>query len=159
MKIYYLITLFMVAGFFHSVSNAETVYISSKQAKIYQEGNFSSQLVGKLKKSDSVEVVESKGIWIRVKNDNLSGWVTKYSVTSSPPIEIKVSIFARIKNFFRNENKRERIDLVSTAGGVRGLSEGEDGFDNSKNYEAVEQMESIVVSAEEVDQFISGSTN
>ena len=117
-------------------------------------------MVNSPKLNDAVNVVQRKGVWLQVENSSLNGWVSKYSTTSNKPFKEKISIFTRIKNFFSYDKKRERVAVVSTAGGIRGLAEAEGGGSTGKkDYAAVENMESLKVNPKEVDEFVKGNTN
>ena len=85
--------------------------------------------------------------------------MSRYSLTPDKPFEEKVSIFARLKSFFDNGNSRERLTLVSTAGGIRGLSDYDSESPTSKNFDAVSKMETLVISDKELDNFLSDSDN
>ena len=159
MNRFLIVFLLLVGVFTQQAQAAETAYISSKQAKIYQEANFKSEIVAELKQNDALEVIENKGLWIQVKKGFVTGWVSKYSITTSQPFTKKISIFDRIKSFFRNDSKRDRVSIVSTVGGVRGLSDDESEASGNKDYQSVEEMESLEVSDEEVDNFVKENVN
>lgn len=159
MNRYFVFLLFILVGLSNSLQAAETVYVSSKQAKIYKEASFNSELMTSVKQNDEVELLENKGIWMQVLYFNISGWISRYSVTSSKPPKQKISIFARLKNFFTRDNKRERLVLVSTAGGIRGLSERERDSLGKTNFEDVGKMESMKASEQDIDNFISSNSN
>jgi hypothetical protein len=65
----------------------------------------------------------------------------------------------RLINFFSSENKRDRLTLVSTAGGVRGFSGDETDPSGKKDFESVTKMESVKISQVEVENFVSSNTN
>ena len=159
MKNIYLYALLILAIMTNIALGAETVYVSSKQLKIYKEAKFTSDLIGTLKKDDALDVIQRKGVWLQIERPPLKGWVPKYSTTATKPYKKKISIFSRIKNFFRHDSNRDRVALVSTTGGIRGLSEGEEDSSGKKDFAAVENMEGLKVSPEEVDKFIQGNSN
>lgn len=136
---------------------AETVYVSSRSAKIYQQATFDSEVITRLERDSEVNVIEHSGIWINVNNADISGWVSRYSMTSGKPFKEKISIFSKIKFFLGGGSNRDRMTLVSTAGGVRGLSADDSESAGKKDFKAVEKMESIQISELELEQFVTGN--
>jgi uncharacterized protein YgiM (DUF1202 family) len=159
MKRYLIIKLLLLVGLSNSLNAEDTVYVSSKQAKVYKEATFNSDLVGSLKQNDTINLLERKGLWIQVSFSDLFGWTSQYSVTSTKPSKVKVSISERLLNFFNSENKRERLSLVSTAGGIRGFSADPTDPAGKKDFESVGKLESVKVSEAEVENFISSNSN
>lgn len=159
MNKYLVFTLLILTGLSSSINAAETVYISSQKAKIFREANFDSDLIAKLEQYEAVEVLGRKGIWIQIKNSDITGWVSRYSVTSVKMFKKKISIFNRIKNFFRTQTKRDRMAIVSTVGGIRGLADGDDESTGKKDFESVKVMETMKLSNDEIDEFIAGNTD
>jgi len=151
-----LITLF---GFHSQLFAIGNMYVSSRTARVYESANFQSKLLVTLKRNTVLDVLEQKGIWIRARNSDVTGWMSRYSLTPDKPIEEKVSIFARLKSFFDNGNSRERLTLVSTAGGIRGLSDYDSESQTSKNFNAVVKMEAVVISDLELEDFLSSNEN
>jgi len=142
-----------------AVHASEIVWVSSKQTHIYQDASLDSGLLTVLQKNDAVEVLDHQGIWLRIRAATSTGWVSRYSVSFTKPYQQKVSIFALLKNFFRTDNKRARLTLVSTAGGVRGLTEEQSDAIGKTDFAAVKIMESIDVSEVEIDAFIGGRSD
>lgn len=136
-------------------ASAETAYVSSRQVKVYQKADFNSALVIKLKVNDEITILDRRGIWLQVRRNGVSGWLSQYSVSTKKPFSKKVSILNRLKNFFIGNNQRDRLTLVSTAGGIRGLTEEESDALGKTDFAAVRQMEVLQISAREVDRFIA----
>ena len=78
-------------------------------------------------------------------------------MTSGKPYKEKISNFSKIKFFLGGESNRDRMTLVSTAGGVRGLSADDSESAGKKDFKAVENMESIQISELELEQFVTGN--
>lgn len=155
----FIISLLILAALSNPLNAAETVYVSSKQAKIYKEANFSSDLIASLKQFDAIQLIEHKGIWMQINYSDIYGWMSQFSVTRIKPFEGDISITQRLINFFSGLNKRSRLTLVSTAGGVRGFSDDETDPSGKKDFNSVAKMESVKVSEVEVENFISSNTN
>ena len=137
----------------------EIVYVSSKQTPVYQRASLSSGLMTVLQKNDEVEVLDRQGVWLQVRAVTITGWVSRYSVSPNKPLPQKVSVFAMLKNFFRTDNKRARLTLVSTAGGVRGLTDEESDAIGTTDFAAVKIMDSIELSDTEIDTFVTGNSD
>ena len=155
----FLVLLLILAGFSNSLNAEETVYVSSKQAKVYKEANFSSDLIASLKQNDEIQLVEQKGIWMQINYSDIFGWTSQFSITTIKPSKGDISISQRLINFFSSENKRDRLTLVSTAGGVRGFSEDETDPSGKKDFESVAKMESVKINEAEIENFVSSNSN
>ena len=156
---YLIVSLLILVGFSIPLNAAEIVYVSSKQAKVYKEANFSSDLIASLKQNDVIQLIEHKGIWMQVNYFDIFGWTSQFSVTTIKPTKGDISISQRLINFFSSENKRDRLTLVSTAGGVRGFSDDETDPSGKKDFESVAKMESVKISEVEVENFVSSNSN
>ncbi len=159
MNRYLVISLLILAGLTNPLNAAVTLYVSSKQANLYKEANFNSDLIASLRQNDAIELIENKGIWMQVNYSDIFGWTSRYSITSTKPSTQKASISSRLLNFFNNENKRDRLTLVSTAGGIRGFSSDESDASGRKDFESVGKMEAATVSEAEIEKFVSSNAN
>jgi uncharacterized protein YgiM (DUF1202 family) len=155
----FFLLLFLLTSLLNGLHAEDVAYVSSKKTNIYKEANLNSDLMLVLKQDDEVRVIEQQGVWMQIKFTELSGWLSRYSVSLAKPLKEKVSVFSRLKNFFDSDNKRARVTLVSTAGGVRGLTEEESDAAGKTDFKAVAAMESIRVSEDEIDAFVEGTTN
>ncbi len=135
------------------------VYVSSKQTYVYQHASLNSGLMTTLRKDDAVEVLERQGVWLKIRAITITGWVSRYAVSTTKPFSQKVSIFTLLKNFFSTDNKRTRMTLVSTAGGVRGLTDQESDATGKTDFAAVALMESLDISDTEIDEFIARNSD
>jgi hypothetical protein len=138
------------------IAQAEDVaYVSSKQTKIYKEANLNSDLMTVLDQNDRVLVLNQSGVWWQIQYTELSGWLSRYSVSTAIPATEKISVFGRLKNFFSSDSKRARVTLVSTAGSARGLTESESDAVGRTDFKAVATMESYGVDTAAVDAFVA----
>mgnify|MGYP002640105861 FL=1 len=135
-------------------SDTQIVYVSSLKAKVYQNPTFNSPVIMQLNRSSKVAAIDRKGMWVKISLVKESGWVTKFNVTEKEPIAHKISIFDRIKKMFSTRHSRDRVSVVSTAGGIRGLSDGEVDSTGTRNFESVKKIESIEINQSELDAFI-----
>lgn len=136
-----------------SAQAAQQVYVNSKKVNLYQLDNFRSDVISQLRKGDELNVIKYRDKWVRVKHLSLQGWVPRYSISDTKPRTEKVSFFTRFKRFLRGDSQRARVSTVSTAGGLRGLTDEETENSGNKDYEAVKKMEELLVSEQEVEQF------
>lgn len=155
----WLVSTLLVCATLQFAHSGDTMYVSSKQANIYRAASLDSEVLKVLARRDEVEVVTEKGIWFQVKVPVTSGWLSRYSISPSPPPENKVSIFGRLKNFFREDNKRARLTLVSTAGGLRNLTEEESDAIGKTDFAALQSVESILISETQLQKFIEEASN
>ena len=156
---YFFLPLFLLTGVLNGLHAEDVAYVSSKKTNIYKEANLNSDLMIVLKQNDEVQVIEEQGVWMQIKFTELSGWLSRYSVSLAKPLKEKVSVFNRLKNFFSSDNKRARVTLVSTAGGVRGLTEEESDATGKTDFKAVAALESMTVSEDKVDVFVEGNSD
>lgn len=154
------IALVLFASWFSiSTANAASpVFVSSEQATIYKNASFSSQAIVKLGKNDLVDVVSEKGVWLKVKYAQYSGWISRYTVSNSKPPDEKISILGRLKRLLGDNDKRDRLILISTAGGIRGLTEEESDAVGRTDFKALSAIESISVSRDEIQQFLDSDS-
>ncbi len=135
---------------------ADQVYVSSKKVKLYSTPGYNSEAVTRLNKGDALDLMASEGNWMQVRYQAMTGWVPRYSVSDTkPPAE--VSFFSRLKSFFTSDSNRSRVTSISTAGGIRGLADGETESSGNKDYEALQEMENISVTEQEVETFVEGN--
>ncbi len=138
-----------------SAQSGAVAYISSREAQVHAQASLDSATVAVLEINDEVEIVERRKVWLQVKKDALIGWVSRYSISTAKPSPEKLSIVTRLKNFFSNENRRVRLTYVSTAGGIRNLTEDESDAAGRTDFRALRALESMILSDSEIDQFIA----
>lgn len=130
-------------------------FVSSRLAPVYVQANLGSRILTRLTRNTEIEVISQKGIWMNVIYADGQGWISRYSVTANSPPETKISILDRLKRFFDNGNSRERLTLISTASGIRGLSDVGHEDTGKKDFTAVQYMESIQPDDHQIAKFIS----
>ena len=134
---------------------AETMYIQSKKAKLLSEPNFKSQSITSLEKSSPVDVIQKKGRWTEEQFGNSRGWVSSFILSKNPPLN-RVTIL-KGDEVDLSKSARKRASAVTTAGAARGLA-ADDRMRNSDlqktDYMALEKVEEMSVTDEEIDAFI-----
>lgn len=151
-----LLSFFLLSAIGIAVLANETMFVSSKLAPVYTSANLGSRVQTRLTRNSEIKVLSRKGIWMNISYLGGRGWISRYSVTAHKPPETTVSIFSRLKRFFSNDNSRERLALISTAGGIRGLSDFDDEEVDHKDFIAVQYMESIQPDDQQIADFIAG---
>lgn len=111
----------VVVLLFNSAVFADARFISSLKAKVFSEPNFKSSLIAQLTKGKQVEVVQAKGIWLKVAFDNQQGWVTKFLVKKTLPLDA-VTVFDNTKKEVELKDVRRRTSAITTAAAARGLA-------------------------------------
>lgn len=137
-----------------TISQAETLYISSLKAQVFSEPNFKSNLIVALPKGTAVESLDKQGTWFKVSYQNDTGWLSKFLVKNHPPLE-KITV---LEGKPGNELKdvRRRTSAITTAAAARGLAASarqEDTTQNTANLAGVIYMESFDFSEQELNQF------
>lgn len=99
---------------------AEKIYVQSVKAKVMNEPKFSAQVVGTLKKGDTLDAHETQGRWYRVTSGSLAGWINKLCVSRQAPMKKVTAIKGDTREL--EENARSRASAVTSAAVARGLS-------------------------------------
>ncbi len=153
----YLLCLFFISLVFSEKAFAEdTLYVQSMKAKVYSEPSFSSQVFLELTKGYKVVAYEKEGNWVKVLIGGKNGYISSFLLGKTPPFD-KVE-FSKEGSLAQPENPRSRVSQPTTAvAGVRGLSQERRarlGKEEKVNYEALEKIEAIAVSDEELKIFM-----
>ena len=151
---YLKIMVLLVVSLFLLGAGSNNMYVQNK-AKILSSPSFKAKVVVVAKKGQVLEVVKKKGRWYQVKIGNKTGWVSRLLVSKTPPMK-KISVLAsRGKKI--SKKARRRASVMTSAAAARGLAEDDRrrvGAGEMSDYAALEQMESVNVTEDEVDNFI-----
>ncbi|MBF0358246.1 MAG: tetratricopeptide repeat protein [Magnetococcales bacterium] len=82
------ITLFLLFGFFllPATLDAETLYSKKNGINVTVEPNPKATLLTKLQKDEAVELIESKGRYVKVRmEDQRTGWVYRFKLSQNAP--------------------------------------------------------------------------
>jgi len=141
----------LVSGVF-----AETLYVKKSGTKLQAEGSAKSKVVKVLGKGMAVDVLEKSGRFYKVSAGGSEGFVFKFKLTSKKPAKAGggglLDILGGDPKFAAKES--------SSASSIRGLSPMSEEHAkkkgiSEKDIQAVKQMESFKVSAQEVEQFLA----
>lgn len=139
-----------------SISQAETLYISSLKTKLLKDPVAQSQSVDELSRGEAVEVKKSEGAWLQVSYKNKIGWVSKLFTSKTQPL--KNSDVNNFKQLDSDKVGRVRLNYENK-GAARGLTDSSvkisrNGFsDNQKVHEGIKAVESQEASPEEIQKF------
>lgn len=146
----------VLALFLVSFAFAEEVfYVQSAKAKVFSEASFNSGVLVELSRGSKVAVIGKDSNWNKVIINGKTGYISAFLLGKNPPIE-KVSP-SKEKLTTEGENPRSRVSHTTAVAGVRGLSQERRarlGKEEKVNYEALEKMESVKISDEELKVFI-----
>ncbi|MBE0471455.1 MAG: hypothetical protein IBX55_18340 [Methyloprofundus sp.] len=147
----------LVAGLVAVMSSsiqAQTLYVSSQQAKLLSEPDFKSNVTSLLTRGETVFQVESSGMWLKVNTEeNKSGWIAKLLVKPTPPVE-RVTVLPGDQNI-ELKDVRRRTSAITTAAAARGLKSAETADDNGlvSDYTGLLYMENFQPSREDLETF------
>jgi len=138
---------------------AQTVYyVQSVKAKVMYGASFKSGVLGEVGKGYKFASSGREGTWVKVKFDDRDGYVSSLLVSTRPPLE-KAGVI-KAENTEIKQGVRRRASSYTSAAAARGLA-ADDRRRLSKeekvNYEALEKMESFMVSSDEVSRFMQES--
>ena len=134
---------------------AEEVYVKSIRAKILSKPTLRSRTVATVQRGKALEKLRKTGKWVEVKFKGKRGWVSKYLVSTRPPMK-RVSLLARGGNL--EKSSRRRASAFTSVAAARGLTDYDRTRAGRKGYvvdfAALEKMGKIEISEAEALQFI-----
>jgi len=145
--------IFLLSGFI-SPATAETVFISSYQAKVLQKPHFISESVIYLKKGDRVQVIDKKGSWLKIlSNQDKQGWLSRFLVKKTPPNNRVTALNETAK--INIQDVRRRTSALTSAAAARGLTFLENAEEDNyqSDVQAVLYMESLIIPPQELNRF------
>lgn len=133
---------------------ADTVYVQSIKAKLYQSPDFKADVVKLAARGDKFSLLEKKGSWYKVSDKKNSYWVARLLVNKREPLS-KISVLTDNTSSLKN-NARRRASSVVTAGAARGLtadSRLRANEDSDADYFSLRKIEAISISDQDLQQF------
>ncbi|MBD3670828.1 MAG: SH3 domain-containing protein [Gammaproteobacteria bacterium] len=70
-----------------AMASAETFYVQSKEAKIYSEKSFKSDVIVTLERGTEIDVSERQGSWAQVMHDKSQGWIPSLLISEDKPVQ------------------------------------------------------------------------
>ena len=131
---------------------ADRMYVLSNQAKVMQSPSMEAKTIGVLQHGTEVNVKETKHIWFKIKHKRNTGWVSKFSLSSTNPLN--QSVISKVEKINLKKHARKRASSYSTAATTRGLSEKETETVTTTDYKSLKDMESFRPTETEIQDFI-----
>jgi hypothetical protein len=111
--------LIIFITYFSALSfGSETIYVRSVSLVLKENPDFSSTEVSRLARNDSVVLLETKGLWYKVKAKESSGWAASIAF-SKQIVAAPASLLGGKSDI--GQSARKRSSAVATAGAARGL--------------------------------------
>lgn len=138
------------------IANAEEIYVQSVKAKIKQEPNSSAADAFEVERGNTLEKIETQGLWIKIKFKNKTGWINK--ILTSPNKPVGQSDLLKLTDESVEKVTRKRTSNYSVSASTRGLVSSNRNRANAKKYRAnfksLEDLEDQGVSKQEVNDFM-----
>jgi hypothetical protein len=143
--------LFVLLMFVLNLVHAETFFVHSAKAPLFESAAFNSTRLQTLNKGDQVLVLALQKRWVNVQFGEQQGWVPALLVNAEPPID-KVNLVGSDSITIEGEARR-RASAVATAGATRGLAEGDGAQGLTSDYAELLVMEGFDVTEAQVEGF------
>ncbi len=148
--------LFFIFMFILTVSIAyaqDVYYVQSEQAKVFSKPAFDGQVIAVINKGGKVELIEKTRNWGKIRFNNQEGYISVFLLDKNPPLD---RIGAKKEDVKESGRKRASEETTAIAG-VRGLTEEDRkrlSIEGKVNYEALEKIEEINISKQEINKFL-----
>ena len=148
--VFLIASLGLVTGVF-----AETLYVKKSQTKLQAEGSAKSKVLKVLGKGTAVDVLDKSGKFYKVSAGGSEGFVFRFKLTSKKPAKAGGGLL----DILGGDQKISARESSSSSS-IRGLSPISEEHAkkkgiSEKDIQAVKQMETFKVSAEEIEQFLA----
>lgn len=136
---------FLVSSLAFTQTANKRMYVNIKEVQIKSGTGFFSKKIASANYGDAVYILQEKGKWVKislVSSTSISGWVPASNLTKK-----------KITNSYDDKTSANAKELALAG---KGLTEGtgKEFKSSGKNYPAVEKVEAIAVSMNELQQFI-----
>jgi len=149
--------LCLPAIFYAALTYADsTYYVQSDNANVRSEPSFGAKVIAKVAKGQSLTSLSKDGSWIKIKIDGKEGYISSLLVSNHAPLEKQAITKTTDDVVVAKPSARRRASSYTSAAAARGLTDEEkkrEGIDDKSNYKAVDKMESLKVTPEEVKKF------
>ena len=147
--------IFLPSILFASLVHAESIYyVQSLHANIRSEPSFGAKVIAKAEKGQKLSSLSKQGNWIKIQIEGKEGYISSLLVSTQPPLQKQTVIKAEDEDI--KPVARRRASTHTSAAAARGLTDEErkrDGIEEGPDYRAVDKMESLKVTPEEVTRF------
>ena len=146
--------MFITGLLYATLSYADTsYYVQSTNATVRSGPSFGAKVIAKVSKGQMLSSTSKSGDWIQVKIDGKEGYISHLLVTTHPPLDKTTVIKADEQEI--KPTARRRASSFTSAAAARGLTDEEkkrEGIEKA-DYKAVDKMEAVKVTPEEVKKF------
>lgn len=150
-----LLMMFLPGILYAALVHAESVYyVQSLNANVRSDPSFGSKVIAKVAKGQTLTPISREGNWIKIKIDGKEGYISSLLVSTHPPLQKQTVIKAEDEEI--KPTARRRASSYTSAAAARGLTDEErkrEGIEEGPDYKALDKMESLKVTPEEVKQF------
>lgn len=144
-----------VLVFAQPACSADVVYVQSLKVRIMSAPSFSADTKGHALKGEPLTVLDRAGRWYKVGYGDKTGWVPRLVVGPKPPMK-RVTVFTGEEKSISKEARR-RASQVTSAAAARGLAEDDRrrlGHESAVDYRSLEKLNAIVITEQELSEFI-----
>jgi len=152
--------LLFILIFIPSYSQAFDLYVNSIKATIYHDPSIGSKKITVLSKGIKIQGLKLEGYWYKVVHNGVAGWVYKFMVKKTPPIDSN-NLYAKLRSSFSRgrslgQSARKRPSAYTTTAAARGLKEKRKRFSSKYllDYDSLEKMEAIEISPQDALGFL-----
>ncbi|GGX58027.1 SH3 domain-containing protein [Saccharospirillum salsuginis] len=128
---------------------ADEVFVLSEVAPVLDAPRFNATTLAEPPKGTALTILTNENNWLQVDYHGQTGWVSRWLVGTEPP-QAKVT---HLEGELDADEVRLRASEVTTAGAIRGLSEGETEFGGGTDYAELERMEGLQPDPNELTEF------
>lgn len=141
-----------------SIAQKELRYIKGLGAVLRADSSIQSKTLTKLIRGTRVILLETKGIWQKVKAGDNQGWLMRGLLTNQP-INLKKSVLGQKISLNASSGRRLRLRTFSAVIGVKGLvdSKGKKISPYQTDYQALEWLEKQPADEEVSVQYLTFS--
>lgn len=147
--------MFLPGILYTAFAHADAVYyVQSVNASVRSEPSFGSKVIAKVAKGQTLTSISKQGSWIKIKIDGQEGYISSLLVSSQPPLQKQTVIKAEDEEI--KPAARRRASSYTSAAAARGLANEDkqrEGIEETSDYKALDKMESLKVTPEEVTKF------
>jgi len=152
-----MLMMFLSAILYGALAHAETdtvYYVQSVNASVRSDPSFGGKIISKVAKGQALTLISKEGSWIKVNVDGKEGYISSLLVSKNPPLQKQTIIKADDEEI--QPTARRRASSFTSAAAARGLTDDDQktqGAEAGPDFKAVEKMEAVKVTPEEVKKF------
>jgi uncharacterized protein YgiM (DUF1202 family) len=148
--------LILPAGGF--AADAEVVFVQAVTTSLRKDRANTAESVTEVKRGDSLTVLSREGIWLKVRTAKAAeGWIPKVLTSTLAPVGQAQLLKDNANLDSKAKSSRRRTSDYAVSAATRGLASGErrrPGEESYRsNHQAVEEIEQIVITPEQLKTF------